>query len=647
MRIAEVEFCNWLCFRGEHTLKLEAKSYGIFARREDNPEMSNWNGKTAVLEGINFALHGNHRWRTEDEWITRGEVDGQVRLVLDDGTVITRSRTRGKRTTLTFVSKAVPAGALQDEAQALVAQAIGMDERDFMNTCYFQQRSMAHLILADPSQRMEIVSGWLRLGPLERCYDDVATRAVQVATDIERLESQRKTLEDLRKNVLGDDTLEDIKRLETSGQTLLTKAEKQLDEAIAALEANAERVAHQTVIQDFESLIAEGKSVRAKVDAANGAQLRSAHEAARRDEVAVNGKLRMAQSAEHEARKLSQGEFDGRCPVAGIECPATNDINKDRKRGLKVYNEARSASAELSTMVADAQRAEQRARALVQEHERLEAKLEALRNQAARMEDAYEAALKSDKPSDQAELRAKVDSARAKRDELKQRVSNASTRLEQIARADDQLDRLEAQVAQLQAKVATLREAMVVFGKQGAQRRVAEGALGEIEEDANASLRESGMDLSISVQWSREGNSPARACDACGAPFPASAKVKVCPRCHAARGLQQVNKLDFVLSDKSGAAEDLAGVNFKLAASAWLRRERGILWETALLDEPYGQLDAHNRKALGRHLAGLLAGRYGFTQAFVVAHSSDVLEALPGRLEVIGGPNGSTVRVVA
>lgn len=647
MRIAEIEFYNWLCFRGEHTLKLEAKSYGIFARREDNPEASNWNGKTAVLEGINFALHGSHRWRTEDEWITRGEPDGQVRLVLDDGTVITRSRTRGKRTTLTFVGPGAQAGALQDEAQLLVAQTIGMDEADFLNTCYFQQRQMAHLVLAEPSKRMEIVSGWLRLGPLERCYDDVAQQASQLADEVGKIEAQLVTLEGFKQNALAGDTHVAIAKAAMAGEDAVIIAKAKYDEASARLHENADLLAAQRVVADFESLVREGKALRAEVEAVDEAALKATHDKTRAKELELNTRLRSAQTAERSARELSQGNFDGKCPVAGILCPAKDDINQDRKRGLKVYQEAKDLVAELDEPILAVRRAEQSARAALQEHERKVARLEALRKQAMGMEGAYEQAKAKSKPENQAELREEVDQLQRKWNEAKDahtQARNRHERLEQIATQEVEMDK---RLHELRGKVATMREAMLVFGKQGAQRRVAEGALGDIEEDANASLRESGMDLSISVQWSREGSSPSRACDACGAPFPASTKVKVCSRCHAARGLQQVNKLDFVLSDKSGAAEDLAGVNFKLAASAWLRRERGILWETALLDEPYGQLDAHNRKALGRHLAGLLAGRYGFTQAFVVAHSSDVLEALPGRIEVIGGPNGSKVRVIA
>jgi DNA repair exonuclease SbcCD ATPase subunit len=647
MRIASIEFLNWLCFRGEHELTLEAKSYGVFARHEDNPDISNWNGKTALLEGINFALHGGHRHRTEDEWITHGETEGHVRLIFDDGTVVTRSRVKGKRTQLVYVGALAEKGALQDEAQALVKQTIGMDEQDFLNTCYFQQRQMAHIILARPEERMGIVSGWLRLGPLEACADDVAAQSSELLGEIERLENQIKTLEDLRTNTLAGATSEELETTALNSEHLMAKVRKQLDQATTAMEENAKKLAAQTLVRDFESLVAEGKAVRASVDAADGVALQKQHEAFRAAELALNGKLRMAQTAAYEARKVAQGEFDGKCPVAGIACPAKDEINADRKRSLKLYNETATTASDLADEVNEAQRAEQRARAALQEHERKVAKLEALRAQAAKLEGAYEAALTCDAPEDPSTLRTRLDNARVRHEEVKQNWNSAKARIDQLAQIKAKREGLDERMVALRAKVALTREALIVFGKQGAQRKVAEGALNVFEQDANASLRESGIDLSIGVRWSREGSSPARACDVCGSPFPASAKVKVCMRCQAARGLQQVNKLEFIMSDKSGAAEDLAGINVTLAASVWLRRERGSTWETVMLDEPYGQLDVHNRKAMGRHLAALLAGRYGFTQAFVVAHSPDVLEALPGRLEVVRRGKGSTIQVVA
>jgi hypothetical protein len=186
----------------------------------------------------------------------------------------------------------------------------------------------------------------------------------------------------------------------------------------------------------------------------------------------------------------------------------------------------------------------------------------------------------------------------------------------------------------------------VIFGKNGAQRVVSERALSEIEDGANDMLRACEIDLSVRMDWSREGEGLAKVCEACGSPFPSSAKVKECKRCGAKRGANLINKLDVVLSDRSVAAEDMAGGAIQLSASAWLRKDRHSAWGTALIDEPFGALDAVNRKAFAGHLHTMLSGSYGFEQGMIVSHTPDTMYALPGRIEIFSDAGDSTIRVV-
>ncbi len=102
------------------------------------------------------------------------------------------------------------------------------------------------------------------------------------------------------------------------------------------------------------------------------------------------------------------------------------------------------------------------------------------------------------------------------------------------------------------------------------------------------------------------------------------------------------------LTQRSGAAEDLAGLAVQIAASAWLRESRGSAWRSIAIDEPFGSLDSCHSRALGAHLAALLAGKHGFLQSFVVAHDRASLDAFPSRIEIVGLPAGlgSSVSVV-
>lgn len=648
MRIKEITLTNWMRFKGTHTLKLDAKAYAVVARRNDNEDTSNWQGKTSFLESIDFALWGRHQFRMEDDWINHSEQIGEVKLTLDDGTFISRRRERGKRTALHYESALVPKGAKQDEAQRLIAGMVGLEEEDFLATCYFKQRKMARLILAKPEERMDIVSGWLRLGPLERCEEKARSEVTAISERVQKLQAEAQSLQLLRDRILDGYTLEELDG-QVRGYGDIVKRRREEYSALMNHEIeNRKRVHAKAVVEDFDALVRDGKSLREELELLDGAKLKEAHERAREEDqrlstLATNARIKLG-----EKRAVSKGEFDGTCPVAGIDCPAKADINRDQKRGLKLYQDAAEESIKYGSDSALAKSVEYNARLAVQEYERKRSKLELMREQVAKLEDAYEEACNTPPPIvDVHELRTKIANAERELNEAVSREATLKINIEQVAKLDIQMKIAEGELSTLNARMAVFREACVVFGKQGAQRRVAEGGLGEIEEGANGMLRDANLDLSIAVQWSREGTGLAKACDACGNPFPSSAKVKTCPRCSAVRGPQLINKLEFALSDRSGAAEDLSGIALQLSAAAWLRNERGSLWETALLDEPFSQCDKTNRMALGKHLAALLGGRYGFCQSFTVSHDRQTTESLPGRIEIVGSDEGSTIRVVS
>jgi DNA repair exonuclease SbcCD ATPase subunit len=102
--ISRLGLRNFMCYRGEHEIELSAHAYAITARRENDPTWSNWAGKSAILEAIDFVLFGRlnkARRFNADGWITRGEKEGAAWIILDDGTEIRRERTRGSATRVT------------------------------------------------------------------------------------------------------------------------------------------------------------------------------------------------------------------------------------------------------------------------------------------------------------------------------------------------------------------------------------------------------------------------------------------------------------------------------------------------------------------------------------------------------------------
>ena len=59
------------------------------------------------------------------------------------------------------------------------------------------------------------------------------------------------------------------------------------------------------------------------------------------------------------------------------------------------------------------------------------------------------------------------------------------------------------------------------------------------------------------------------------------------------------------------------------------------------IDEPLAACDAPNRRALAKVLATMLGSSYGFKQSFIVSHSTDTVDMMPNRVEIIAENGGS------
>jgi DNA repair exonuclease SbcCD ATPase subunit len=651
MIIRRLTLENWGPFQGEQTLELDAKAYGIAA--------PNWSGKSFLVEAITFALFGKHRHRTEDAWIHGDEMRGSVVLETDAGLVITRSRVRGKATRLTASIESTAKGMMTGkEAQDLIVKSIGLTDEDLFATCVISQKSTDKMVTLDPGERMRIVGGWLRLESLQDCEADARdklSRLIEVITTYEAIAAKEREREAEARDKL--DIPSDLER---------RKVDAEIEKRRADLASELERVkeAHRNsscgpqstedlkawraswqALQDWKRAVAEGKELateepdigllEAKADEAKAAWVDSL-------------KLKtQAESALTAGDAVAVGAFDGTCPVAGISCPAKDTINADRVKARtrlaklqKAYDKACETAKEVGTKHARAVSKLTEGRDVVRELERLR-KLAGELHKASKL-----ARTKGEPPAEQSseDIAKRIADASVAISKVESKIHNLNDGKEAIQRHRLAAVAAEKHIETLRAEVETHRKALSIFGRNGAQRRIAEPALAEMESEQNLQLAEAGVDLRVNVSWSREGRGLADHCDECGAAYPASAKVKVCERCGAPRGPKQIDRLELEPSDRSGAAEDIAGLSFQLSAAAWLRRVRSFPWSVAIVDEPFAACDKANQTALAVHMQRMLSA-YGMLQSFVIAHNPATTEALPGRIVIEREGKASTVRV--
>lgn len=651
MHVESVFLSDYGPFKGEHEVRLDEKAYSLVARRDDAPDRSNWQGKSTFLNAVRHALTGQHTWTTEDEWITRGQPMGLLRVefVNDEGELVSvqRSRPRGRATKL-VVSVAARCGAEGPKAEELLTQLVGLGRDDFDATCWFGQKRMDRFVVASPAERMEVVRGWLQLGRLEAC---AGKATVQLHAATSRAASAQQRVDNARANRRSwlsdagvDPDAADPTRALAERDAALATAEELLAGRAATLEDMKDRWHQQAASAEkgaeYARLVERGRALKATVadlevcnPASNLDQVREAHAEAR-------SRVKDARTRLEQYKGLVTDGFDGECPVAGRPCPQRGWVDEQLDAFEGKATSARVALAEYEDELAIRAGAEKEcagdATALTLGKEQLEDLRERARALRPHEHAKHPAPLEA-VAEQLAEIRSSAAEVKAKRMAVlrAQQKLSALAKEEEVAAAEHR--DADAAAGAWRATTAVMRRA---------QRHIAEGALAAMRAGANAVFAGCGIDLALEVSWGREGKGPADACDACGRPLPASAKVRACPSCGEARGPKVVQRLDVLPTSTSGGALDLAGVAFQLAASAWLRRQRGCAWGTALIDEPFGALDAANRRALANHLAAMLP-RYGFRQSIVVSHTQETAHALPGRIVVIGGADGSRLEVEA
>jgi len=630
MRISGIRLTNFGRFRGDHDLDLGSGVYAIVARDETDARRSNWKGKSTVLSAIRWALYGalGDSWHTQDALISNGEKEVGVDVELTDGTFVSRIKRRGTSAQLKVILQAANGTEremAQEYAQAAIVDQLGMGLVDFDNTVWMGQKAMSRLVRADPAERTRVVVDWLNLGQLEQASEIVAKKLA----DTERMQLVAKTEYAAALGICQPDRTLLTRDVDAAGE-VVRRYREQIASNKAAHESRTKWLGVSKLVEAHKvALLTVKKLEDDQPDPIDTTLL----ETLRSKDGELQRALTGATAEVRRLTKLQAGDFDGICPVTCSACPVKDDVIGSRNEIVTALMAAKKTETECNkvwerTRARFGEVAEQNRKWLgwSESLKRAIGAADALKAQCPVTQLGPEPVVEDD-PNLEVAVRQSVDAVSA---------------LRVYDEAQSKADRLSGEIDRRSRSVAVLQAALRILGKGGAQRRIATRALGSIEHLANAVLNRSAVDMNVKIDYGKELQEIATVCT-CGKAFPRSAAVKVCEQCGAQRGKKRDEKLYINLSTVSGAAEDLAGIAIQLAAASWRRAARGARWSVVALDEPFGAMDAYNRRALAQTLA-VLAGD-GFEQAFVVAHSDDVLEAIPNRLVIKASGDWSKIEV--
>jgi DNA repair exonuclease SbcCD ATPase subunit len=648
VRIESLEIAGWMPFSSEFRLALPAGPIAIVGMHGGDGRRSNRAGKTSLLEAITWCLYGVHRKRLDDAIINRSCDECQVTVNLG-WMRVTRSRARGRSTKLVVADRDV----LADKeitltgiaAQQYIEDVLARSLEDYLATSCFRQGDVDSIISRTAGERLTLVSEWLQQSKWIDARRIQSARASAVDT---ALAEKRATRDSAAGYVLGDEK-----------RTALEWEVAELDVAIRELReqggdlstqlAEAASLRNQLQLhRDLRGLRHEVQTIRTKLKgrAELDAELAAAQQ--RESELAV-----VANEAAHAMRSLQRARaegFDGHCPVTCEQCPVRDTVNETLQKATDRFTAAREASQAASAEWAGAKSEVAALRIRVAEFDRNAARYQSLvargKEIAAGLtatEEEAEAAPSAQPIQLQLEaLRAEVDEKSRRLGELQAMLRNDSVNVERHKTLEAELVQ-----AQRQSKVSHLALSAIA----AVPARIAAEQLGELEAEANVLLAGTGVSLRFS--WARELADKASVCDACGYIF-ASKRGDECAMCQAPRGKKRAQELELLCDDGSGVEEDvrynsggtraIVGAAVRLAASAMLRRLRPSASAWAIVDEPFGSLDAENREQLAQTFSGML-GSVGFEQALVVSHDPYLLAALPHRIVIDKDGGTSTVRL--
>jgi exonuclease SbcC len=292
---ARLSMRNFLCYR-DNVPPLDFSGIHVACLSGDNGH-----GKSAILDGITWALWGKARARTEDELVNLGQTEAEVdfEFLVDSARyrVIRKrkrasARSRGESMLDLFVESAdgwrVISGNTLRETERRIQETLHMDYETFINSAFLMQGRADEFVRKTAAQRKEVLASILGLEQYdllaERCRElakEAELRRRQLELDIGSIDQQlarrgeyERQLEEVQAELaqteeeaaaqegLADTLRRAAEALEHQRQQL-RRAEEQWQRAEDELQRHRRQVAqHQERIEQYEATVSQAEEIR-------------------------------------------------------------------------------------------------------------------------------------------------------------------------------------------------------------------------------------------------------------------------------------------------------------------------------------------------------------------------------------------------
>lgn len=206
----------------------------VMGAHNDDLDVSNGVGKTAIFDAILWSLFNKCRFRKLDKVIRRGSPSARVEFVFEmEGKtyrVDRRISTRGSAE----VSFHLKAGDSWEQAEDLggdtatmtnrrILEIVRLSHDTFINSVYFKQNDIARFASATAGQRKEILKEVLNIGVWDRFQDVAKSRSRKLKDQAAELADRIRSLGDLDREL--DDNAQSMGALELEMQSCRSRLE--------------------------------------------------------------------------------------------------------------------------------------------------------------------------------------------------------------------------------------------------------------------------------------------------------------------------------------------------------------------------------------------------------------------------------------
>jgi exonuclease SbcC len=292
---ARLSMRNFLCYR-DNVPPLDFSGIHVACLSGDNGH-----GKSAILDGVTWALWGKARARTEDELVHLGRTEAEVdfEFLVDSARyrVIRKrkkagARSRGESMLDFFVEGPdgwrVISGNTLRETEARIQETLHMDYETFINSAFLMQGRADEFVRKTAAQRKEVLASILGLEQYdrlaERCRElakEAELRRRQLEMAIESIDQQlsrrgeyEQQLEEVQAELVQTeeeaaaqvqlvDTLRRAAEALEHQRQQLQRAEEQWQRAEDELQRHHRQVAqHQERIDQYQATVGQADAIR-------------------------------------------------------------------------------------------------------------------------------------------------------------------------------------------------------------------------------------------------------------------------------------------------------------------------------------------------------------------------------------------------